>query len=103
MVNHIQHQIVIDVKISLVESEIKNDIGIPTRMPDIRMFVQFVMMNEQRLDISKISPDERKILRKWKEEDFIEGGASGLSITKEFWNLMCEILWEGYVVGGSVE
>ena len=64
-------------------------------------YVQYVMMNEQRLDIAKINPEERKILKKWKEEDFIEGGAGGLSICKPFWDLMCEVLWEGYVVGSA--
>lgn len=64
-------------------------------------YIQYVMANEQKLDIQKVSSKEREILKKWKEADLVEGGASGLSITKEFWNFMCEILWEGYVVGGS--
>ena len=45
-------------------------------------YIQYTMMNEQKLDIAKINPEERKILSKWRKEDFIEGGASGLSITK---------------------
>ena len=64
-------------------------------------YIQFVMMNEQRLDIAKINDGEREILKKWKDEDFIVGGAGGLSICKEFWDFMSEVLWEGYVVGGS--
>ena len=66
-------------------------------------YIQYVMMNEQRLDIRKINSEEREILKKWKEEDWREGGASGLSICKEFWDFMSEVLWEGYVVGGSSE
>lgn len=65
-------------------------------------YIQYVMMNEQRLDIAKINSEEREILKKWKEEDLIEGGAGGLSICKDFWNFMNEVLWESYVVGGSV-
>lgn len=60
-------------------------------------YIQYVMCNEQRLDPRKISPEERKILKKWREEGHIEGGASGLSITKVFWDFMCDILFEAYV------
>ncbi len=66
-------------------------------------YIQFVMMNEQRLDIARINGEERKILALWKKEDLIEGGAGGLSICKDFWNFMNEVLWEGYVVGGSLK
>lgn len=66
---------------------------------ELRLFpyIQYVMVNEQKIDPNKINGDERKILQKWREEEFIEGGASGLSITKEFWDFMCEILFESYV------
>ena len=66
-------------------------------------YIQFVMMNEQRLDIARINGEERKILALWKKKDLIEGGAGGLSICKDFWDFMNEVLWEGYVVGGSLK
>lgn len=66
-------------------------------------YIQYVMMNEQRLDIARINQEERKILSLWKKEDLIEGGAGGFSITKEFWEFMNDILWEDYVVGGSLK
>ena len=66
-------------------------------------YIQFVMMNEQKLDIAKINSEERKVLALWKKKDLIEGGAGGLSICKEFWDFMNEVLWEGYVVGGSLK
>ncbi len=62
-------------------------------------YIQYVMVNEQKLDPNRINGDERKILQKWREEGYIEGGASGLSITKEFWKFMSEILFEAYVRG----
>lgn len=64
-------------------------------------YIQYVMMNEQRLDPNKISASERKILKEWRDAGHIEGGASGLAITKEFWEAICAILWEGYVLGAS--
>jgi len=60
-------------------------------------YVMHVMMNEQRIDPRKINEDERKILSKWREAGHIEGGASGLQITEEFWNILCEIVRLGYV------
>ncbi len=65
-------------------------------------YIQYVMLNEMRLDIRKINEEEREVLKKWREEGFIEGGASGLSITKEFWDFMCEILFQAYVIQGAI-
>ncbi len=63
-------------------------------------YIQYIMVNEQKLEPIRISPEERAVLKKWKEEDYIEGGATGLAITKEFWDFMCEILFESYVKQG---
>ena len=73
--------------------------GRPIDVTELRLipYLHYVMVNEQKLDPNKISPDERKILRKLKEEGHIEGGASGLAITKTYWNAMNEILWASYV------
>ena len=65
-------------------------------------YIQYVMMNEQKLNPNKINDEERKVLRLWKTEGFIEGGASGLSITKDFWDFMSEVLFEGYVKGNAI-
>ena len=61
-------------------------------------YVQFVMMNDQRIDIRKVNNKERHILQKWRERGWIDGGASGLQITKAFWDAMNEILWLSYVI-----
>jgi len=66
---------------------------------ELRMYpyFDFVMKNDQKLEIARISGEERKILQKLKEEGHIEGGASGMSITKEFFDYMQRVLWLGYV------
>ena len=64
-------------------------------------YVQYVMCNEQVIDIRKVNAEERKILQSWRSKRYIEGGASGLAITKEFWDIVCELIWLGYVVGNS--
>ncbi len=60
-------------------------------------YIQYVMVNEQRLDINKVSGEEREVLRIWKDEGHVEGGASGLAITKEFWDIINELIFLGYV------
>ncbi|MBB76571.1 MAG: hypothetical protein CMJ75_18860 [Planctomycetaceae bacterium] len=64
-------------------------------------YLQYTMMNDQRLDPAKINGEERKILQSLREGGFIEGGASGLSMTKDFWDAINEILWISYVERGA--
>lgn len=45
----------------------------------------------------KINQEEREILSKWRKAGHIEGGASGLAITKEFWNICSELVFTAYV------
>ena len=72
---------------------------------ELRMmaYVQYVMVNEQQIDPRKCNIEDREALALWRREGYIDGGASGLSITHEFWEAMCAIIWLGYVVGGAVE
>ena len=60
-------------------------------------YIQYVMVNDQRIEPRKINSGERTILAKWKKKNYIEGGALGLAITKEFWDVICEIVFLGYV------
>lgn len=60
-------------------------------------YILTVMMNEQKIKIRHCSQDDRDILQKWRKAGHIEGGASGLQITEEFWNIICEIVRLGYV------
>ena len=60
-------------------------------------YIQYIMMNSQRLDPNKIDPKEREILSEWRKKKFIEGGASGLTISRQFWDSINAILWLTYV------
>jgi hypothetical protein len=60
-------------------------------------YVQYVMVNGQIIEPRKINSEERQILSKWRAKGWIEGGASGLSMTKEFFCAICEIIWLSYV------
>jgi len=82
-----------------VKEKTKELFGYEFNVTELRLlpYIQYVMMNEQKLDINKISQEERKILRKWKIKGYITGGASGLAITKNFWNKMNTVLLLAYV------
>jgi hypothetical protein len=82
-----------------IKQKSKELLGYEISQQELRLmpYIQYVMTNQQMIDPNKISLEERIVLSAWRERGFIEGGASGLSITKEFWNALCEILWLGYV------
>ena len=77
----------------------KDLLGYEIDVVELRLFpyIQYVMTNDQKIDPNKITPSERKILSKWRQKGYIEGGAAGLLITKEFWDIMCEIIFHSYV------
>ncbi len=60
-------------------------------------YVQYVMINDQKIEPRKVNSEEREILSKWRERGFIEGGAAGMAISEEFWNALHAILFLGYV------
>ena len=60
-------------------------------------YIQYVMMDDQRLNPNKIDGKERDILQHWRERGLMTGGASGLAITREFWDGINAILWHAYV------
>ena len=60
-------------------------------------YAQYVMCNDQRIDPRHCNQEDREVLKKWRDAGYIEGGASGMTITREFWNILCEIIFLGYV------
>jgi len=82
-----------------IKSKSKELLGYEISQVELRLmpYILTVMMNEQRIQIRHCNQDDRNILQKWREAGHIEGGASGLQITEEFWNIICEIVRLGYV------
>lgn len=82
-------------------------LGRETTELEIRLmvYVHYTMCNEQRLNPSKISSEERPLLTAWREMGWLTGGASDMQITNEFWDIMCDLIWIAYVVqpGGELE
>lgn len=84
-------------KITEKAKELLNLDNISTRELRLMPYIQYTMMNNQTIDPNKISKEERGILADWRSRGFILGGASGLAISKDFWDAINEILWLGYV------
>jgi len=73
--------------------------GINVRELRLYPYLDFTMKNSQKLEINRVSKDERRILQILREEGHIEGGASGLTMTWEFYEYINRVLWVSYVGG----
>lgn len=82
-----------------IKEKSKELLGYEINQKELRFmpYIQYVMVNEQRIDPRKVDSEEKQILSKWREAGHIEGGAGGLRITKDFWDIICEIICLGYV------
>jgi len=74
-------------------------IGRPITQKELRLivYVHYVMCNERKIKPQCVNQEEREIMRVWKNEGHIEGGMTGLSITKQWWDFMSEVIFLGYV------
>lgn len=82
-----------------IKEKSKELLGYEISQEELRLmpYIQSVMANNQKIDPSKVNQPERIIMRKWIEAGHMEGGMTGLGITKEFWDILCEIVFLGYV------
>lgn len=85
-----------------IKAKSKELLGYEINAVELRfmVYVQYVMCNEQRINPTRINQEEREILSKWREAKYLEGGVTGLTITKitkKFWSAICEIIFLGYV------
>ena len=60
-------------------------------------YLQYVMVNEQKITRGKINPEERDIISDWVAKGYIGSSSSKMKVSKEFWDIMCEIIYLGYV------
>ncbi|KKN16956.1 hypothetical protein LCGC14_0970730 [marine sediment metagenome] len=61
-------------------------------------YLDYLMKNEQQIKPTAVNAKDRKVLAILRSEGHIEGGASRLSMTKEFYDYINQVLWLGYVV-----
>lgn len=82
-----------------IKTRSKELMGYEINLTELRLlpYIQYTMVNTHKLDPNKINQEEREIISKWRNANYIEGGASGMLITDEFWNIICELVKLGYV------
>ncbi len=59
-------------------------------------YIAYVMVNDRKIDPQRINNEERAILSVLRAENHIEGGASGLAMTREFFLFINDIIFDGY-------
>ena len=82
-----------------IKTKSKELLGEEITVRELRMmpYVAYTMQNSQKIDPKSVNQEEREILSKWREAGHIEGGAAGMAITKEFWDICNELIFLGYV------
>jgi hypothetical protein len=62
-------------------------------------YFQYRLLNHNNLGIEHVNQEDRVILAEWREAGYITGGCSkhSLGCTKQFWDIMSELIWLGYV------
>lgn len=82
-----------------IKEKSKELLGYEINQEELRLmpYLQYIMVNEQFINSSKINGSERKILSKWRKEGYFEGGANRMSMTKKFWDILSELIFLGYV------
>lgn len=77
----------------------KEHLGREIGIRELRLipYIQYVMVNDQKIEPRKVNAEERTILSTLRKEGHIEGGMTGLAITKEYWDFMCEVLFYSYI------
>lgn len=72
-------------------------------------YIQYQLVNKKRLSPAHLKDEEKAILANWVDKGYILDGVTGglgrpmmsegakLEVTKEFWNILSEIVYLGYV------
>lgn len=79
-----------------IKDKSKKLLGYKITKEELRLmpYVQYCLINEQQIDI-KLG-EEAVILTKWEKKGFMQFSEK-IKTTKEFWDIMSELIWLGYV------
>lgn len=82
-----------------IKARMEAFLGRETTVAELHLlpYIGFVMVNDRAIKPEKINREERDILALWRAAGYIEGGMSGLSLTREFYDFIQDILFFGYV------
>src|SRR5680860_988453 len=92
-----------------IKQKSKELLGYEITQKELRLFayIQYKLANEQMLKPEHLAMEDKVLLAVYSQKDWILSGVTNgkgrpkmgekLSVSKEFWNAMCEIIWLGYV------
>lgn len=60
-------------------------------------YIDYVVKNGGRYDLAKMSPEEVRILDGLASDGYIWDIDEHIFVTREFYDFVCEVLWESYV------
>lgn len=73
------------------------DYEISVRELRLMPYLQNTMMDSQKINFAQLNGEEIAIIRKWSENGFVGIEDYKLSMTKEFWDIINQILYLAYV------
>ncbi len=81
-----------------IKDKSKKLLGYKITKEELRLmpYVQYCLINEQQLDAERISIEEAIILTKWEKKGIMQF-SERIKTTKEFWDIMSELVWLRYV------
>lgn len=82
-----------------IKEKSKELLGYEISVKELRLmvYVQYVLTNEQILRRNCISVEEIEILEQWLDAGYLVTLIPKLKITKKFWDIICELIYLGYV------
>lgn len=82
-----------------IKAKSKKLLGYEITTEELRLmpYLQYVMVNNQTLDIRKISNSELESIQKWETQGLITTNFPVLSITKKFWDIINHLIFLGYI------
>jgi len=64
-------------------------------------YIQYRMINDRFIDSRHVNEEDQTAIDEWVEAGFISSPHNNMTVTKDFWDGMCEILWLSYAGGGQ--
>lgn len=69
-----------------------------TFVPRLLVYIDYISKNGGKIDLCKITPEELEAIEEWRRRGLIDYTDEKITLTLAFYQIMCQILWEAYVV-----
>ena len=82
-----------------VKDKAKELLGYDISQEELRLipYIVYELTNGGTVDRAKMNLFEREVLKVWGEKGWFTKHGKNIAVTKEFWGMLNEILWLGYV------